>query len=131
MKNFEQALAQLSIEVTQAFNRGDISACLSYYAEDAMVLLPNVAPLKGSKAIEAFLREYITAGAKLTPVHPIEIHSSGEIGYCVGTYQFKMPTTSESSLKEVGKYVTVFKRQTDGSWKAVLDALIRDTPSGS
>lgn len=130
MQNFEEAISQISTEVTEAFNRGDISACLGYYAEDATVLLPNVAPLKGRKAIEAFLREYILAGAKLTPVHPIESNSSGDIGYFVGTYQFEMPANSVSSLKEKGKYVTVLKRQTDGSWKAVLDALIRDTPPG-
>jgi ketosteroid isomerase-like protein len=42
-----------------------------------------------------------------------------------------MPAEDGSIMKETGKFVSVFRLQADGSWKAVIDSLIRDTAAGS
>ena len=123
---FEQAIARLSTAVTRAFNRGDVKACAASYAEDAIMFLPDRAPIKGRDAIEAVLLEFSMAGMKLAPIEPIQIRSSGDIGYCAGTYQFETDRKNERAAQENGKFVTVFMRQADGSWKAVLDSLMSD-----
>jgi uncharacterized protein (TIGR02246 family) len=123
---FEQAIVRLSAAVTEAFNRGDVKTCAASYAEDAIMFLPDRAPIKGRNAIEAILMEFSTAGMKLAPVEPMAVRSSGDMGYCAGTYQFETDRENERTAQENGKFVTVFMQKADGSWKAVLDSLMRD-----
>jgi uncharacterized protein (TIGR02246 family) len=130
-ETFEQAMATLRADIVDAFNRGDIEACTGFYTDDATVLFPDRSPIKGREAIETILKEYAAAGTKLTSVDPIEIGSSGDLGYYTGTYQLDTPADDSSTLKETGKLVSVFRLLADGSWKAVIDSLIRDTAAGS
>ncbi len=130
-KTFEQAMATLRTDILDAFNRGDVKACTAFYTDDATILLPDRRPIKGREAIEAVLKEYATAGTKLASVDPTEVGSSGDLGYYAGTCQLDTPADDGSTMKETGKFVSVFRLQPDGSWKAVVDSLIRDTASGS
>lgn len=128
---FEQAVFALNADATKAFNRGDAKACARFYAEDATILVPDRPPIKGRMAIEALLEDYVGAGTKLASTDPYETGSSGDLGYCAGSYQFDTPAEDGSTAKETGKFVTVFKLQADGSWKAVMNSLIKDTGAGS
>ncbi|MEQ8925364.1 MAG: hypothetical protein RLO81_06090 [Fulvivirga sp.] len=49
-----------------------------------------------------------------------EIAKSGELGYTYGKYYF----TTRDSVEQtsIGYYVSIWKKQTDGSWKYVLDS---------
>ena len=128
---FEQAMATLRTDILDAFNRGDVKACTAFCTDDATLLLPDRQPIRGREAIEAALREYATAGTKLASVYPIEVGFSGDLGYYVGACQLDTPADDGSTMKETGKFVSVLRLQPDGSWKAVVDSLIRDTASGS
>ena len=125
-QTFEQAIGELNAAVTEAFNRGDVKTCAESYAENATLLLADHPPIKGRDAIESFLRDYATSGAKLAPVGPLEVKSSGEMGCCAGTYEFVVPSKTSSQTKKRGKFVTVFMRQSNGSWKVIIDSLISD-----
>ncbi len=124
-------MATLRTDILDAFNRGDVKACTAFYTDDATVLLPDRQPIRGREAIEAALKEYATAGTKLASVDPIEIGSSGDLGYYTGTYQLDTPAGDGSTMKETGKFVTVLTLQADGSWKVFIDSLIRDTANES
>lgn len=128
-ETFEQAIAELNAVACDAFNRGDAKACAALYTRDAVVFLPGRGPVEGRESIEAFLGEYIAAGARLTSVNPIKLGASGDVGYCAGTCRFDTPAGDGSTVSEIGKFVTVFQRQPDGSWQAVVDSLIRDPGS--
>jgi ketosteroid isomerase-like protein len=126
-ENFEQAFVKLNAEVTEAFNRHDVRTCAGFYSEDATLFLSDRPPVRGRDAIEATLEELAGAGAKLVPAEPLEIKSSGDMGVCAGTYVFEIPSWSGAPAEQRGKFVTVFMRQPDGSWKAVIDSLLSDT----
>jgi ketosteroid isomerase-like protein len=57
----------------------------------------------------------------------VEVAKSGDIGYSQGSYT---ATTTDRKTKKVltekGKYVTVYKKQADGKWKAVADIWNQD-----
>jgi uncharacterized protein (TIGR02246 family) len=110
-----------------AFNRGDVAACAGFYAEDATLLLPDRPPVKGRKAIEEALKAYAASGVELMPVEPVEIVSSDDLGCCAGTYRFQAPGEHGAPVTGTGKFVTVFRQQRDGSWKAVIDSFFGDT----
>jgi ketosteroid isomerase-like protein len=45
-----------------------------------------------------------------------DVSESGDMGYTYGTYLLKTDTE-----KQEGTYITIWRRQKDGSWKYVLD----------
>lgn len=125
-ETFEQAFKKLNMEVTEAFNRDDISTCVESYAENAILFLADRPPIRGRVAIGSVLQEFSDAGAKLAPVDQLEIRSSGDMGVCAGSYVFEVSPKGGAPVKQRGKFVTVFMRQSDGAWKAVIDSLIGD-----
>lgn len=123
---FENAIVRLNRISIEAFNRGDIATCAGLYAEDATMLVSDRPPIQGRKAIEDCLRNYAAAGLGLSPVEPVAIVSNGDIGCCAGTYLFRMPSECGGAMVGRGKFVTVLRRQRDGSWKAVIDSFFPD-----
>jgi ketosteroid isomerase-like protein len=99
----------------------DLDKFASYYAPDASAYVPGAPVVKGQPAIKAALKEMFSApGFSLQFVaDKADISGSGDIGYTTGTYQIG---------PEKGKYVTVWKKQSDGSWKVTEDIFNADAP---
>jgi ketosteroid isomerase-like protein len=55
-----------------------------------------------------------------TPVHA-DMAASGDLGYTYGTYEFRSIGKAGKPSIEYGKYVSIWKKQKDGSWKVVMD----------
>jgi len=99
----------------------DVDKFASYYASDASAYVPGAPVIKGQPAIKNALKEMFSSpGFSLqVATDKTEISSSGDIGYTTGTYQIG---------PEKGKSVTVWKKQSDGSWKVTEDIFNADTP---
>jgi ketosteroid isomerase-like protein len=72
---------------------------------------------------------YQTPGFSLNwqPVK-VEVAQSGDLGYTYGTYQLTMNDPAGNPVTDRGKYITVWKKQADGSWKSVADMFNSDLP---
>ena len=92
-------------------------AFLAYVAKDGVMLSPNRMPLVGKSNIETLFRGY-DSNKEFTwePLYA-DVSKSGELGYTYGTYQI---ITAESSEK--GTYVSIWKKDSNGKWKFVLDS---------
>jgi len=58
----------------------------------------------------------------------VEASRSGDFAYDIGTYQLTMNDPQGKPMSERGKYTVVWKKQADGSWKAVADMFSSDLP---
>jgi uncharacterized protein (TIGR02246 family) len=103
---------------TAAFNKGDAAAVAALYTEDAYVLPPGSAMVKGRAAIEAFWRQAAQqmSDAKLTTVDVLPLGRSAARE--VGTVTLK--TKSQPPQEVVGKYVVVW-RKIGRDWKLATD----------
>jgi uncharacterized protein (TIGR02246 family) len=103
---------------TAAFNKGDAAAVAALYTEDAYVLPPGSAMVKGRAAIEAFWRQAAQqmTDAKLTTldVLPLGRSAAREIGAVT------LKTKSQPPQEVVGKYVVVW-RKVGRDWKLATD----------
>ena len=52
---------------------------------------------------------------------PLFAEGSGDLGYTHGTYRRERVDSEGNTVVETGRYVTIFRRNTDGEWKVVLD----------
>ena len=103
---------------TAAFNKGDAAAVAALYTEDAYVLPPGSAMVKGRAAIEAFWRQAAQqmTDAKLTTVDVLPLSRSAARE--IGTVTLK--TKSQPPQEVVGKYVVVW-RKVGRDWKLATD----------
>jgi ketosteroid isomerase-like protein len=60
-----------------------------------------------------------------------EASRGGDLAYTVGTYQFTLNNAKGKPVTDRGKYMTVWKKQPDGKWKAVADTNNSDLPAPS
>jgi uncharacterized protein (TIGR02246 family) len=103
---------------TAAFNKGDDAAVAALYTEDAYVLPPGSAMVKGRAAIEAFWRQAAQqmTDAKLTTLDVLPLGRSAARE--IGTVTLK--TKSQPPQEVVGKYVVVW-RKIGRDWKLATD----------
>jgi ketosteroid isomerase-like protein/quercetin dioxygenase-like cupin family protein len=96
---------------------------VSYFADGASIYPPAMPIVTGGEAIRKTFAEMSTApGFALSwTATKAEVGTSGDLGYTSGTYQMSMGGATEK-----GKYITVWKKQADGSWKVTEDIFNAD-----
>ncbi|MBI4420961.1 MAG: DUF4440 domain-containing protein, partial [Gemmatimonadetes bacterium] len=55
-----------------------------------------------------------------------DVAASGDLGYTVGLFQSRRLDAAGKPVVGTGKYVTIWRKQADGSWKAMLDLGVAD-----
>ena len=93
-----------------------------YAAPNAVIKRQNDTLIYGPKAIQQFYSDDIYKNAKAfwAPDY-IDVSQDGTMAYTYGKYQWKMTGKSGEALEYHGIFHTVWKRQSDGTWKYVWD----------
>jgi len=127
----EQAIRELEAAWSKAAGEKQLDATVSYYADDAAVFPPN-APIATSKeAIRTAWTQLLAPSISSLgwQTVKVEIARSGDLGYAYGTYEMTVTDSKGNPAKDRGKYVSVWKKQADGSWKSVADIFNSDLPA--
>ena len=115
------------------FEAKDAAKLVAHYAEDATLMSPGMPSAHGKAAIGKVLKDMVSDHALSLKFHAtrVEVASSGDMAYSEGTYTMTMtdPATKKP-MNDKGSYVTVYKKQADGSWKAVSDIATSEVPPG-
>ena len=83
---------------------------------------PNEPPLVGRAAIVADAAENFTAMSSSLTSHSEGSYVMGDLAVEWGTYSFSgTMVDSDVTVSQDGKYVAIYERQADGSWKIVRD----------
>ena len=120
-----EKLMQLSREWSKAAASRDAEKTLSYWADDAMVISAGQPILKGKNEIRQMVEgSYKTPGFKISwEPQSAEISKSGDLGYLIEEDNMTMNDSTGKPVTQHYKSVTVWKKQTDGSWKNVVDVM--------
>jgi ketosteroid isomerase-like protein len=124
----EKALRDADTQWSAAAETRNLDKTLSYYTADAIVMPPNVASATTREAVRSAWKELLGDSNLIVSwkATKVEVAHSSEIGYVAGTYEVK--DSSSKSANDRGKYVEVFKKQADGTWKCVADIWNSDLP---
>ncbi len=118
-----QTLVKLADDWSKAAGTKDADRVASFYAEDGVAYPPGEAAAVGRAAAKKVWAGYF-ADPSFTiswkTVHA-EMAGSGDIGYTAGTYDASFKGPDGKPASEKGKYVTAWKKQADGTWKATHD----------
>ena len=119
----EQALRDLDAKWSAAAGAKDIDKTVSYYSEDAVLMPPNAPSAKTRETIRSAWKDMLTTpGAAIRwKATKVEVAKSGDLAYVSGTYEETMTDATGKPVNDHGKYVEIFKKQADGTWKVVAD----------
>ncbi len=101
------------------------------YADDALLLPPNVPLVQGSGQIRELYREMFEAGLEDPSRETTLVHVEGDLGYGVGTYRWTMRAATGESLMDYGKFVVVYRRDALGLWRVSVDMFSSDLPAST
>ncbi len=113
----------MSAKWKAAYDSGDGAAVAALYAEDAMLLPPNMEPVSGREAIAEFWT-MVTANGGTTDLKVKEVYSMGDMAAEVGTYSGTAP---DGSHTDHGHYTIIWKKM-DGKWMMYRDIWNSDMP---
>ena len=101
----------------------DMNKFVSYFAPDASFHPQGMPIATGSAAImDTFMKIQATPGFSVKwTATKADVSAAGDVGYTVGTYEASM-----NGATEKGKYVTVWKKQSEGTWKVAEDIFNAD-----
>lgn len=122
-------LSKLDDDWSKAAVAKDTDRVLSFYAVDAIVYPPNAPVAVGRDAAKQVWAGYFAApdfAISWTTMHA-GMSKSGDLGFTAGTYQDSYTGADGKPVKETGKYLCEWKKQKDGSWKAIHDMWNSDT----
>jgi uncharacterized protein (TIGR02246 family) len=127
----EQELRDLDAKWSAAAGAKDIDKTVSYYSEDAVVMPPNAPSAKTRETIRSAWKEMLTTpGAAISwKATKVEVAKSGDLACVSGTYEETTTDASGKPVKDHGKYVEVWEKQADGTWKCGADIWNSDLPA--
>lgn len=126
----EATLRKLDDEWSKAAGAKDIEKTVSFYSDDAIVLVPNSPLLKTKEQIRTLWTGMFSIpgfGGGWKPTK-IEIAKSGDLAYITGRYEIQEVDPSGKPLTDTGNYLEIWRKQSDGNWKCVVDTFTSDLP---
>ena len=116
-------LAKLDDDWSKTAATKDADRVASFYAEDAIVYPPNEPMVAGRAAAKKVWASYFAdpSFAISWKTTHAGVAKSGDLGFTAGTYEASWKGPDGKSGNEKGKYVCTWKKQKDGTWKAIHD----------
>ena len=102
----------------------DAERIAAHFTDDGNLIVPNVPVMTGKDAIAKGMKDALADPNWSLALQAVQVEASrgGDLGYTRGTYV--LTATDPGSKKvatEKGRFVAIFRKQADGSWKAVQD----------
>ena len=120
MSDIQTQLSNLNTAFDRAFNSQQAEKVSALYETDATVLpAPAGAPVQGAAAIEQFFSGLITAGVIDHKLELVQAVEDGNLANQVGRWSGAMVDAEGVRQTFGGNVQLIYRKQTDGSWKAV------------
>ena len=118
------AINRLAEEMLAAFEAKDSAKVNTYYAQGAIIATPGRPAAKDDRAVTKAIKDDIAdPNLKISVSNEkTEVAGSGDMAYRRGSFRITAtnPQTKQAE-HSAGTYLTVFRKQADGSWKIVED----------
>ncbi|MGB8260863.1 MAG: SgcJ/EcaC family oxidoreductase [Terracidiphilus sp.] len=126
-----QAIKDNETQWNQDWAAKDADKMAAHYTEDAVLMASGTPATTGKEAIRAALKQMASDPALSLKFHATkaDVASSGDFGYTQGSYTMTLTDSqTHQVINDHGSYVTVYRKQADGSWKAVSDIATSEVP---
>jgi uncharacterized protein (TIGR02246 family) len=117
-----EAINKIIEEYVAGYNTGDLQRVMDLWVDDAVVMPHGEPTVLGKKAVEKWKAQYFDQYVFNLQSTSEELQVGGDWAFNRGSYLVAMtPKNGGSPVHEAGKFIQLFQRQEDGSWKVARD----------
>ncbi|HMK18803.1 MAG TPA: DUF4440 domain-containing protein [Chitinophagaceae bacterium] len=101
----------------------DVDKILSYWTEDAVVIPPGQPVVRGKEALRKFVEEsFKIPGFSISwKSSDVKLSPDGKLAYLYGENMTTMNDTTGNKISIPGRGYSIWRKETDGSWKCAVD----------
>jgi len=118
-----------TLKQRDAINRGDSTGLVANYADDAVLMFPGEPAWRGRGEIGANgVKLLHSAKFSDMKLNTASVDVAGDYAIETGSFEWTVTPKGGKAMLDKGKYLTVWKKQADGSLKIVRDISNSDGP---
>jgi ketosteroid isomerase-like protein len=119
-----KALRQADNKWSEVSASKDAKSYIDFYDKDAIVIDDNGQITKDKEALlKSVTANFLIPGFSLTFNNEnTVVAKAGDLGYTTGSWDMQMNNEKGEQVKAHGPYLVIWKKQVDGSWKAIVDS---------
>ena len=126
-----RSIDSLNAEVVTALKTKNATLLASRYDAEGAMMMSNMPAARGPAEIEKSSKEMFGGmDVKEFKLTTDDVTIGGDLAVETGHYEMTFTPKGAKEMTEKGKYITVWKRQADGSWKIFRDIANSDQPMG-
>ena len=116
-----------------AAGTSNVDAWMAFYGADAIVRLPNEPLASGKEIVRHAVTRLLALPNLSVAWRPlkVEMAPSGDLAYVIGTYDLRSGDSRGAPLSNRGRLLEIWRKQTDGAWKCIVDAWNLDDPGAA
>jgi len=119
-------------EYIAAIKAGDIDRWMAVWSPEGKQMPPGALARVGLEEIRQGNSPMFDLFDTEMTVYPDEMRVLGDHAYGHGNYDYTMtPKEGGRTINGSGKFLSIFKKQTDGSWQFACDCFNDNAPSGA
>ena len=120
----EAAIRAADAAWVKAVGTKDAVQAAAFYADSAVLMAAGEPITNGKDAIQKAFAGMMTDPKFTLTFAPtkVEVSKAGDLAYEIGDYEITFSDKKGKPLTTKAKYVVVWGKQADGSWKALVDA---------
>jgi ketosteroid isomerase-like protein len=101
----------------------NVDSWMSFYAADAMVLLPNDQLARSKELVRQPVARLLALSHLSLTWQPVEVKvaRSGALVFLIAAYELRFDDSNGTPVSDRGSRLEVWKTQADGSWKCIVD----------
>jgi len=117
-----QVLMEADRAFAAAVSEGGTEAWVTWFAADGAQITPGAGEIRGHEAIRENMAGLDDPNFSLRwePLRA-DIAGSGDLGWTTGSYVSEGIGADGQAKRAQGRYVSIWRKQPDGSWKVVMD----------
>jgi uncharacterized protein (TIGR02246 family) len=126
----EAAIRAADAAGLKAAQAKDVAGATANYADDASWLPPHAPIVQGKEAIRNAWAQLLTIpGLKIDwQITKVDVAQAGDMAYTLYRYEMTMSGPNGAPVTDKGKDMSVWAKQSDGTWKMVADTFNSDIP---
>lgn len=114
----EATIIRIREAVQEAENLGDVKRMAPFFGVDIVLMAPGFPPIEGAKAVEDFMAGFFDQFDVEVTYASDEIVVSGDWAFDRGSArQTLRPKDGSPEMTEEAKYLWLYRRDQDGTWK--------------
>jgi uncharacterized protein (TIGR02246 family) len=123
------AVDEIWKQYASSFSSGDIERWLSLWTDDGVQMPPDSPPVVGKEQIRARNKAVLDRFTFDMSISNEEVTAAGDWAFSRGVYKATLtPKGGGKTILVDGKYMTILRRQPDGSWKIHRDIFNSNAP---